>query len=372
MSKVLPKLTIVIPSFGRHALILRQIKFLQNFDLHLIVVDGSSEPLNRESLIGSNMEKVRYIHQPGEMNIIERICLGLELVETKYFCMMDDSDLVIPESLSLIVDWLEDHNDYCAAGQVYRVIDHLGHIAVQNWGIWSSPLNLSSNDASSNLALSIRQQRTANLFYVVSPSRIVKEFVLNLRKLEENDAQSTLMGLEICVAALYLIELKFRKLDIPFWFRCDAKARNVNEEKTAKSSPIPKFLESRLESNIIRLYVSNGLPEYLVNKALRNCIDLKPEVSSNHFEATKRKLNFLQIKGIPRKALSFMLSKCSRNMILKAVRDQRTLDYVVLNRYPESDVADLLNKRNQKEREQMSIQISAGFAMWFLDSGVIY
>lgn len=153
--------TVVIPSFGRHSLLEKQIKFLQQYEVRLVIVDGSpSEFLSLEAITGENRDRVKYIHLPGEDNFIERVIKGLDEVSTDFFCLMDDSDIVLPEALSCISDWLRQNPEFSASGQVYRIISENRDIAIQRWGHWSNELLLEDDSRTKNFSQAIRNVRT--------------------------------------------------------------------------------------------------------------------------------------------------------------------------------------------------------------------
>lgn len=225
--------TVVIPSFGRHPLLEKQIKFLQHYEVRLVIIDGSPSHFPfLEMITGENRDRIKYFHLPGEHNFIERAIKGLEEVSTDFFCLMDDSDIVLPEALSCVSDWLRQNPDYSAAGQVYRILSENRDIAIQSWGHWSNELLLEDDSRTKNFSQAIMDVRTGNLVYVVCPIRLRREIISQLSGLLLKHEEYSFRLFEHVFASTILANSKFRKLPIPFWFRCDAKEKETSVKKT--------------------------------------------------------------------------------------------------------------------------------------------
>ena len=79
----LSDLTIVIPSYKRQKYLLRQILFWKDYDVNLLILDGS--PTAAQELLDCAGDHCRYIHLP--ISIEERFGIAAQMIETKYAAM---------------------------------------------------------------------------------------------------------------------------------------------------------------------------------------------------------------------------------------------------------------------------------------------
>jgi len=231
--------TVVISSFGRHSLLEKQINFLQHYETRLVIIDSSPSHFPFLDMITrENRDRIKYFHLPGEHNFIESVIKGLEEVSTNFFCLMGDSDIVLPEALSCVSNWLRHNPDYSAAGQVYRIVSENGDIAIQNWGHWSSELLLEDDSRTKNVSQAIMNIRTGNLVYVVCPIRLRQEIISQLSGLLQKHEEYSFRLFEHVFASTILANSKFRNLPIPLWFRCDSKEKETSVKKATPNLPL--------------------------------------------------------------------------------------------------------------------------------------
>lgn len=117
----LSQLTIVIPSFSRHDYLARQLVLWAFTKVSVVIVDGSSEPLN-STLVNliSNIDNISYKHIVGSYTF--RINESLGLIKTPYAMCLADDDIFLKEGLSKAIDKLEQNSDVIACmGQLLGV-----------------------------------------------------------------------------------------------------------------------------------------------------------------------------------------------------------------------------------------------------------
>ena len=361
--------SVVLVSFGRPQLVARQIAFLSNRGLDIIIVDGSTQAMKLGDITGTGSETLRYFHVPGEHNYVERLIIGLAEVRTSFFCLMDDSDILIPETLFSIIEWLRRNPGYCAAGQVYRAISESEVVRLTRWGHWSEELVLDDTSYVRNFESVLKKVRTANLFYVVTPSSVRESIVKDLIHLNELDPKTTYETIEILMAGLYLSRLRFRKFNLPFWIRCDAKEENVVEEKQNKSTVPPFDRYSNMVALLVELFKRvapfSAESEKIVLKAVegyqKKMEQLLEADVTNVSRQSKINLNF---KPSVRKLLILFAEKHAPYLLL-----ERRKKFALSIEDEGFEINETLGMCEPEMRSKTRGDIYMALCLWFLNIG---
>jgi glycosyltransferase domain-containing protein len=218
--------TIIIPSFSRHYQLSRYISYLAHYRCEVILVDGSNNPLLPATSFTNGLAKFTYLHMPGKENFILRIAKAIQLVQTDFFCLMDDSDILLLTSIPKIETWLDENPGFFASGQVYNLATSLGLWKLHGWGRWYSELCIEETSSLERIVRVIEEQRTANLFYTVVPSYMRDKIVDSLNSIYAKDSVLAQKSIEVLFAAILLTHFKFCKLNIPFWIRAQFEGRD--------------------------------------------------------------------------------------------------------------------------------------------------
>ncbi|MCP5081970.1 MAG: TIGR00180 family glycosyltransferase [Alphaproteobacteria bacterium] len=106
---MLDKLTLVIPTYKRHAFALRNMRFWSNTPVQLLVMDGSDEPISEAELasMGSN---ISYRH--AAVGLVKRIEMALPLVQTEYVALYGDDEFFLKSGLEASIKFLDENPDY--------------------------------------------------------------------------------------------------------------------------------------------------------------------------------------------------------------------------------------------------------------------
>jgi len=92
-----PQLSYIVPSFNRQNFLRRLIFSLSEYNVELVIVDGTEKEWGSGTRGNFNAIRWKYIHQPGEFNYFDRLKLGLENAKGTYICILDDQDIFLPK-----------------------------------------------------------------------------------------------------------------------------------------------------------------------------------------------------------------------------------------------------------------------------------
>lgn len=126
--------TLVVPTYNRPADLARLLSYVENHRLDCpVLVADSSEPAiaqaNAEAVARTRAD-VRLERFDPDTSPWVKFWRAAELVTTPYCSMCADDDLVVPGSLTTLVDHLEAHPDYSAAHGWYFTFYDNGHIGI--------------------------------------------------------------------------------------------------------------------------------------------------------------------------------------------------------------------------------------------------
>jgi glycosyltransferase domain-containing protein len=115
----LSDLTIVIPTYNRQAYLIRQIMYLSNYSVKLIIVDGSNEKISEKFINELKFCKdFEYIHSI-EISYVERIKLASKKVQTNFAMCLAEDDFLVFTGVNKAIDVLKNDNSLSACfGQV--------------------------------------------------------------------------------------------------------------------------------------------------------------------------------------------------------------------------------------------------------------
>jgi glycosyltransferase domain-containing protein len=106
-SRILSHLTVVIPSFGRHAYLERGIGYWRNTGVTLIILDGSPKAWEPNISLPFN---IHYWHIPE--SIEKRFLFAASLVETRYAILLSDDEFMLLSGLESCIRYLDEQVDF--------------------------------------------------------------------------------------------------------------------------------------------------------------------------------------------------------------------------------------------------------------------
>jgi glycosyltransferase domain-containing protein len=266
--------TLVMPTYGRPALVLRQIMYLSRFNLHLIIADGSRDPIFQEINQRFDKLKITYIHDAGEFTYPRRLFRAIELCETDFVLLMDDSDIYLPSSIQKIAERMQRNHELMMSGQVSVLHDTIVGARITNWGHWSDDFSLLDDKPEDRIDKLIGNVRTANLFYSIFRT----EILLRLSKVAQKFSTAEDIGrihknIELIVTISAAIAQKYLKTDIPFQLRVDTPELSFQNRRTDRKEEgnyttqdfnfLERFFQEYLDSYTESKYLGSSIKDYL-------------------------------------------------------------------------------------------------------------
>ena len=108
---LLQKLTIVIFSYNRHRLLKRSAKYWSNYNVKILILDGSSIKLDDPCLKSKN---IKYIHDPRTLH--ERLLSSPNYIDTEFMILACDDEFYLPSALSTCVEILSKDLSFSSCG----------------------------------------------------------------------------------------------------------------------------------------------------------------------------------------------------------------------------------------------------------------
>lgn len=109
----LPKLTMIIPTMNRPDFVKRALTFYSRLgvDYKFIVGDGSIDEMAQKTKHICRIFNAEY-HNLPDYSVGETIKFLNTFVTTKYCCLLCDDDLILPNAIIRIIDFLDYNNDF--------------------------------------------------------------------------------------------------------------------------------------------------------------------------------------------------------------------------------------------------------------------
>tara|TARA_B100000575_G_scaffold215503_1_gene176211 strand:- start:1956 stop:3020 length:1065 start_codon:yes stop_codon:yes gene_type:complete len=107
-------LSIVIPTYNRHNYLIRTLKYWNDKEVIVHVLDGSDKPLPK-NIIKTFSQNINYHYL--KLSLIERIGYSQKLINTKYVALLSDDEFYLTKSLKEFINILEkDKSLSCCSG----------------------------------------------------------------------------------------------------------------------------------------------------------------------------------------------------------------------------------------------------------------
>lgn len=107
----LNKLTLVIFTLNRHKLLKRTINYWLNFNIKLIVLDGSNLKFQDPCL---QSENIKYIHD--KTGLYRRLLSSINYINTEFVILGSDDEFYLPSALASCIDFLLKESNFSSCG----------------------------------------------------------------------------------------------------------------------------------------------------------------------------------------------------------------------------------------------------------------
>ncbi len=108
---LLNKLTLVILTYNRHKYLKRTIKYWSNYNVNLVVLDGSDVRFNDPCLKPKN---IKYIYNTE--GIYARFLSSINLIDTEFMMLGSDDEFYLPSVVSSCIKFLMEEPNYYSCG----------------------------------------------------------------------------------------------------------------------------------------------------------------------------------------------------------------------------------------------------------------
>ena len=218
------KLTIIIATHNRPALIARALDYYMKWNCTIFVCDSSCD---RPKFVDS--PKIQVLHTP-ELLYNQKIHEALKKVITPYVCMSADDDFLAESGIMTSIRFLEEHKDYVSAQ---------GHYVMFNWVlrqvlIYPHYLNtIGYNINAANSAQRIVQSMNPYMhqIYSVHRTNVFQKSFLMMSDLDINDL------IELGVSINCMIYGKHMMLPV-FWMARDCCRYTIYTDSTVRATSL--------------------------------------------------------------------------------------------------------------------------------------
>lgn len=216
--------TAVIVSYNRQDVLRRQLLYYANKPIHLIFADGSDADWGSGDSGSIGKMTWEYFRISG-WSYIDRYRKAVSKVETEFMFFIDDEECILWTGVEKAVEFLQQNPDHsCAGGRVGRAsVGGIGKrplsksFSVADWNYFSSSFDLLHDDFRLRLQSLIIENRTANIYYQVHRTELVKKFAETFdEKILELKYPGTT---EILFCCFVISHGKWRMDNYPYWFR---------------------------------------------------------------------------------------------------------------------------------------------------------
>ena len=134
----LPLVTVLMPVFNSEKHLKEAIESILNQSytnfIFLIINDGSTD-LSEAIILSYQDERIRYVKNSENIQLIATLNKGIDLINTKYIARMDADDIAHPERLEKQISFLEKNPDCIVCGSYYQFIgqsEEIIHLPIIN------------------------------------------------------------------------------------------------------------------------------------------------------------------------------------------------------------------------------------------------
>jgi glycosyltransferase domain-containing protein len=107
----LNRLTIVIFTYNRHELLKRTINYWLNYDVKLLILDGSNNKIDVSFL---HSKKIKYIHNTDGLE--KRLLKSIDYIDTEFLILSGDDEFYLPSAICSCIKFLDKKPSFSSCG----------------------------------------------------------------------------------------------------------------------------------------------------------------------------------------------------------------------------------------------------------------
>ena len=303
-------MTAVIVSYDRQDVLRRQLLYYANKPIHLIFADGSDDDWGGGDAGSIGKMTWEYFRISGYNSVLKRLVEAVHRVETEFMFFIDDEECILWTGVEQAVEFLRQNPDHSCAG---------GRVAFANWvnrRLWvysrhyfSSDFSLLDEDPIARISKMIKTNRTANLYYQIHRTLIVKEFY---KRLPDFDVRELYLGtVEIMFTGFVTLHGKWTRRDYPFWFRYGSSV--------APPSTTPNFMSEDKATEMVEWFDQTFIDIFL----RVNSVEEKTRLTKNLHETLLG--SYGEFASLPKRLRNKKKIDRDFNWLISAVRIQLKL-----------------------------------------------
>lgn len=225
-NKLKANCSIIVLSYNRHDRIKEVIAKYNNSNKKVFIADGSDSAISKDEY--ENYSNIIYLHRPGINTYVDRLIETLKQVETEYFILLDDEDLLFPRAFELILDKIDGFSDVATIGKVF-ILNNQESIPLLPWP-GGTNLSIKHTDPVVRISNMIETEVTAYVFYSLISKMRVDSIVAILEASCKLSKNLTYKNIEIIWTSAILANYTFNQESIPQLVR--KSNNNFDGEKT--------------------------------------------------------------------------------------------------------------------------------------------
>ncbi len=330
-------LTIVIPTYKRQDVLLNLVRYWNDSEFQVLILDGS--PSSKKSIIKELSPNIKYFHFKNSIDdeicpigsYFRRIKRGYELVETKYALLGCDDEFYNKKILKECMDQLEEDNNYSSCmGSPYTIEIKKGEIKLKRtYKLISSILDKISDQHIRALTYFSNYQ-PRNIYSVCKTdfARVLWNVFYNHRDLE------IYAFYELFYEISMTLKGSSKVLNKPYWIR----------GKNPQSKELPNVRIQNYIKEIKGVEKLNKLIAELSN-TLSNILKLSEESVSDYIKFCI----YIYITNLPKKTNQNFLIKCCSKLSyeinikrhnIKMIKHQK-----IINKLDKLEISELFDNK---------------------------
>ena len=296
----------------------RELLYYANKPVHLIFADGSDADWGSGDSGSIGEMTWEYFRISGWDTYLRRMSEACGRVKTEFMFLVDDEECILWSGVVQAVEFLKRYPDHaCAGGRVDISRSEKQKVKLQPWGGFSRPFSLTESGAIQRVVRMVDQNRTANLYYQVHRSSIVRIFTDNASELKHEHV-------EVVFSSFVTSQGKWVMGSYPYWIRSGGSLE--------PPSPFPNFVDEsnaiEMADSIILLSGGVSLEPQNTEPLVEAKKSLVGSILSSYGDNSKKNLKTANLK-------SQQISRGRvRNLLLEFRRWKKYLVKILVNFFP--------------------------------------